>query len=95
MTLSSSTLRIQWKCHVCNNEWSSKLNQSVYGAGCPNCRKKEQRIRRSTPSKGESLQDVFPEVAKEWDYNKNEKSPADFFPRSRHTHPKDEPSAPK
>lgn len=79
---SNSTQRIQWKCHICNYKWSTKLNQRANGSACPICSHKEQGIRRTIPPKGKSLWDVFPEIAKEWDYDKNEKEPTDFFPKS-------------
>lgn len=70
---------INWKCHLCGNKWAAKISQRVNGTGCPQCAIKRQRIKQSTPPMGKALQDLYPNIAIEWDYDKNEKTPADYY----------------
>lgn len=63
----------KWKCHTCGLEAEQSIKS--YN-GCKSC-KKADRL------KGKNLQTEFPEIAKEWDFSKNEgKSPEEFPPHS-------------
>ncbi len=36
----------------------------------------------TNPPTGKSFADVYPNLVKEWNYEKNEKSPSEYFPKS-------------
>lgn len=80
--LHKSGKLVNWKCHLCGNQWSAKISQRVNGTGCPQCVLREQVDRRLKPPKGKSLQDLFPDIANEWDYERNEKKPTDYYSKS-------------
>lgn len=73
--IKRSTKKVWWKCHSCGNEWETRIDLRIRGIGCPVCgySKKMQSTRASnTISKKFTLMDKFPEIAKEWDYAKND-----------------------
>ena len=73
LTLGSSK-KIWWKCSECNNEWeATPKNRFRGGTGCPLCGLKKIGINhnKSLINKKGSLFDNVPELAKEWDYEKN------------------------
>ena len=60
-----SNKKVWWKCSVCGYEWPSTIYSRVSGIGCPACSGKAV-----IPGKND-LATLYPEVAKEWDYEKN------------------------
>ena len=73
LTLGSNK-KIWWKCSECNNEWeATPKNRFRGGTGCPLCGLKKIGINhnKSLINKKGSLFDNVPELAKEWDYEKN------------------------
>lgn len=46
VTLGSDA-KVWWKCKQCNNSWEAKVNNRVYGNGCPQCKesKGEKKVR--------------------------------------------------
>ncbi|WIE81350.1 zinc-ribbon domain-containing protein [Curtobacterium sp. MCSS17_016] len=68
-----SVFRAEWRCHVCGHEWPSVVGSRTRprGSGCSECAKLRIGASRSTPKAGESLQDLFPNLAKEWHPTKN------------------------
>ena len=73
ITLGSSK-KIWWRCLTCNNEWeATPKNRFRGGTGCPLCGLKKIGINHNKSlidNKG-SLFDNVPDLAKEWDYEKN------------------------
>lgn len=73
-----SQLPIWFKC-INNHEWKSSASRRSRGEGCPECYKlmdksklvREQKLKK----KGSTLADEFPELVKEWDFDKNAESP--------------------
>lgn len=67
-----SNKRVWW---ICGNghEWLMSINARSMGKGCPECSKRKRVETRisNTIKKNGSLRDVYPGVAKEWDYNQN------------------------
>jgi DNA-directed RNA polymerase subunit RPC12/RpoP len=63
------------KCDICGEEWSVILRDVMRGYGCPYCHHK--RV-----SKNNNLFLKFPEICKDWNYDKNESNPSDFLPFS-------------
>lgn len=68
---------VWWKCPKCGHEWEASPNNRSKGIGCPCC---SGRV----PKTGENdLKTLYPEVAKEWNYEKNgELKPESFLPKS-------------
>lgn len=73
----------KWKRYADLNKY-----RELTGKDCCNnkeCKKKKMReiqLLKSTPTKGNSLADKFPHIAKEWNYEKNNKTPLDYAPMS-------------
>ena len=68
----SSNKKVWWRCSVCGYKWQSPINRRTSNkSGCPKCALIRRGKLRSLPSQGESLQDKKPEIAKEWNYEKN------------------------
>ena len=76
---TGSNKKVWWKCQTCGHEWETSINNRTFlGRGCPKCGKIKALKNRSLPKLGESLQDKLPEVAKEWNYEKNGKLKPDM-----------------
>lgn len=80
--LYGSTNKVWWICSKCGYEWKTSIinRTGVHGTGCPNCAPKlniEKQLKNQLKSKG-SLYDNYPELMKEWIFEKNNKSPKDI-----------------
>ena len=73
---ANSNKKVWWKCSK-GHEWQATINSRNKGNGCPYCSGR-------FVLKGENdLQTVNPKLAKEWDYEKNNKlTPLDVLPNS-------------
>lgn len=61
-----SSIKVWWRCRSCGYEWEARIsNRSILGRGCPCCAN-----RVVVPGKND-LQTLFPQFAKEWDYERN------------------------
>lgn len=70
-----STKKYKWKCGACNQEYyASPYNRIINNTGCPYC--SHQKILPGITD----LQTKYPEIAKTWDYSKNNKKPNEIFP---------------
>lgn len=68
---------VWWLCKVCGYEWLASPNNRKKGVGCPCCSGRVPKIGVN------DLETKFPEIAKEWDYEKNfPKRPNEFLPGS-------------
>lgn len=67
-----------WKCSVCGNVWKAQIaKRGVRGQGCPVCGKTKQikgLIENQIKIQG-SLLDNYPDIAAEWNYEKNTERP--------------------
>ena len=75
--LAGSNLKVWWKCSR-GHSWETKIStRTRMGSGCPTCA-------GLLPIKGDNdLETLYPELAKEWDYDKNgDMKPSDFLPGS-------------
>ena len=64
---------VWWKCNTCGYEWSASPNNRKRGIGCPHC------SGRVAMAGVDDLQTVNPELASEWNYEKNtDKTPSMF-----------------
>lgn len=62
-----SNRKVPWRCDVCDHRWSAPPSNRVGGSGCPQCGHKRVAVFRSTPQPGQSLADMFPDLAAEAD----------------------------
>ena len=70
--VSRSHIKVWWKCFKCGHEWQSRVySRTNQSTGCPICARKIAGLKKSSPKKGQSLQDRFPDIAKEWNFRKN------------------------
>ena len=72
---------IAWKCHKCGHAWNAPLRRRTTGKyGCEKCARKENKEKiRATKTRGKEISIVDPELAKYWDYDKNDnKTPDDI-----------------
>ena len=71
---SGSAKKVWWKCSKCGYEWLMAINKRTSrGSGCPNCRNEmfAKKYRSGLVKKNGSLIDNHPEIASEWNYEKN------------------------
>ena len=69
---SGSNKRIWWICEKCGHSWKSIVSTRVKGYGCPKCGAKRSTIGRlKTMAKNNGLFKRFPDLIKEWDFEKN------------------------
>lgn len=81
---SGSHKRIWWICNECKYEWQTAVSNRTAGKGCPVCSKKKQglkRVKNLISQKGSFLFH-YPELSKEWDYEKNTVSPEEITKNS-------------
>ena len=66
--------RVWWRCKA-GHEWKASINDRTAGKGCPYCKGRR-------PDKTNNLLIRFPDIAADWDTEKNEKKPEDYTPHS-------------
>ena len=79
-----SKRRIWWKCFQCGHSYMTRIDSRVMGFGCPECgvartktRSEENKMdvlnarANKDPSDRGSIVETHPDVANEWDYNRN------------------------
>lgn len=68
-----SNKKVWWKCNICEGEWEASIYHRTKGNNCPYCANKKLL-------KGfNDLQTKHPELAEEWDCEKNEISPEEII----------------
>ena len=70
--LFCSSKKVWWKCQCCGYEWQADLYRRIHGSGCQKCsvQKRVQTRKENLPFE-KTLAYRFPEIAKEWNYEKN------------------------
>lgn len=73
-----------WKCSSCGETWSAVLYSRTKHKGIYGCKKcataqAQKREARNKAVNGLSLLDLYPQIAKEWDYSKNQNTPAEVL----------------
>ncbi len=72
----SAITRVHWKCKH-GHKWKSSIHHRIYvETDCPYCTNKKLM------SGFNDLATKYPELAKEWNYDKNELGPDSYFPTS-------------
>lgn len=70
----NSHFKVWWKCLKCNHEWIAQVkSRNINGVGCPLCAKEKRKdtYRKKMIIEKGSFADNYPELLKEWDYDKN------------------------
>ncbi len=67
-----SNARVWWRCKTCGQSWEAAISNRTRGTGCPRCSK--TRLKQGV----NDLLTIRPDIAEEWDYSKNDKSPSEF-----------------
>ena len=62
-----SPKNVWWLCKICGHEWLSSPNNRSKGVGCPCC------YGRVPKSGVNDLETLYPNIAKEWDFDNNKK----------------------
>lgn len=76
--LLHSNRNVWWRCSKCGHEYQALINNRTKGIGCANCAGKIL-----IPGVND-LQTLYPDVAKEWDIDKNNGIlPSEVFPHSQ------------
>ena len=69
-----SNKTVGWKCRICNYEWDAIVEQRAIGhSGCPVCNG------RAVKKGYNDLETLYPDIAKNWDYDKNGELTPDMF----------------
>lgn len=61
----ASNIKVWWKCKICGYEWQAAIYNRHIGRGCPYC------ANNVVWSGHNDLKTLYPELLKDWDYNKN------------------------
>jgi len=72
--LEGSNKSVNWICKDCGHHWKTKIiGRTLKNSGCPICMKIQRGKTRTqnTIERRGSLEEEFPEIAKEWDFEKN------------------------
>lgn len=80
MISASSRIKVWWNCTKCGYKWETKItNRTHQHTGCPACAGSVLLIGQN------DLATKFPNIAKEWNYEKNvDKTPQNVRPGSHH-----------
>ena len=81
---------VWWRCEKCGHEWQETVQRrTTRGGACPNCRHRYKRYQKrykklsDLSKRYNTLQEQYPEIAKEWDTEKNGGlTPADVAPHA-------------
>ena len=69
------TKKVWWKCQLCGHSWQASVasRTRTYGGGCPKCGEKARTAKRREIllKRKEPLCKTHPELAAEWNYQKN------------------------
>lgn len=79
MVTSSSTMNAWWK-GPCGHTWQAKVYSRIKGSGCPYCSEPAKKVLTGF----NDLATKYPEIAKEWDVEKNSIKPSEVLPGSNH-----------
>lgn len=70
---------VNWICKVCGHRWPAAIHMRAKNHGCPCCSGRVPKVGVN------DLKTLRPDVAKDWDYDKNEKNPEEYKVKSHYT----------
>ncbi len=72
-----------WVCSECGNSYQRSVYNKIHlKYGCKKCVSKKRSQKMSKPDFGKSFGDLYPDLIKDWDYSRNDKTPFDYKPKS-------------
>lgn len=75
---AGSHRKIKWQCSKCGNVWKTELRvRAVLGCGCPACNGGGPSGKPHKPADGQSLVELYPDIALMWDEDQNDITPFD------------------
>ena len=74
--------KVWWKCNNCGNEWIATIKNRTSGTDCPKCANRKISSSLSKREFNESLAAKYPELLKEWNFDKNNINPKKIAPFS-------------
>lgn len=84
--LKGSATVVWWKCSKCGKEWRTAVHNRTgknSKTGCPDCSAKRTGDINARPIKGENdLETLYPNILKEWNYEKNINLPSTYMAKS-------------
>ena len=83
----SSTYYASWICSVCGHRWHAKIRDRVNSkcGGCKVCGRKKRGLAKHEHELKKRGGITDPLLLSEWDYEKNEKGPEQYTPKSQDT----------
>lgn len=72
---------VHWKCSKCGGRWKTSINHRTGGTGCPYCGTITKKIMPGV----NDLATLFPDIAAEWDYEKNYPNKPENYAPFTHT----------
>lgn len=82
-----SSRLVTWRCSTCDHKWVTTVaartgSKNAKGTGCPKCAVVRRSTLMSIAQPGQSLAELFPDVAAQWDTKKNTRNPDSYYPYS-------------
>lgn len=74
---AGSTKKVWWLCDH-GHSWEAAVSKRTLGSGCPYCSNRKILVGFN------DFATTYPDIAKQWDYIKNDKSPQEVFAGSRY-----------
>lgn len=71
----NSSSKFWWICKMCGFVWQDSASHRNHGRGCPPCGTLRRGRAKARPKAGESFGDLYPEMVKDWDTEKNDRTP--------------------
>ena len=84
MVSFGSNVKVMWRCSKHGTEWVTSVMSRIPNKGCNKCRGEKISAKRNVVKPGMSLADKYPDVAREWDYEKNDRTPEQVHAHSRY-----------
>ena len=80
---SGSTKKAWWICKTCGFSWQASIGSRTGGSGCPVCGRERNTVARlRTMTAKNPLFEQYPQLEKEWDYEKNQGLDTSLIPAS-------------
>ncbi len=79
----SSHEKVWWICADCGGKWQAEVANRTAGTGCPKCGRVKATAGQKIAPYQKSIAFLYPEILKEWDYEKNDHlDPNTVYPSS-------------
>ena len=82
---AGSHAMVMWRCSKHGCEWCAAVYDRANGKGCQECKSDKISASRSRVKPGNSLAEMYPDVAAQWDYELNDDTPDNVSAHARKT----------